>query len=81
MRLFMVTVIYTHKDGRDVEACALIGAPDAVEAIDAAATAVQGLPHCAKVLGGTFEEMGGDSSNAQEQNARAATHPTHHTVN
>jgi hypothetical protein len=75
-KVFMITVLYRHNDGRNVEACAIIGAPDALEAIDAAAEAVKALPHCAEVLGGMCEEMGGEAPNAQR-----ATHATHATVN
>jgi hypothetical protein len=76
MKLFAVTVIYTHNDGRTVEAVAIVGAPDAMQAIDAAAEGVRALPHCREVQGGMCEEVAD-----LKPNARGATHPTHGTVN
>jgi hypothetical protein len=76
MKLFAVTVLYTHTDGRTVEAVAMVGAPSAVEAIDTAAEGVRQLPHCREVQGGMCEELADLGPNAQ-----AATHPSHPTLN
>lgn len=58
MKLFAVTVMYIKTNGTDCSAVALVGAPSALEAIDAASEGVRALPHCAKVEGGTCEEVG-----------------------
>jgi hypothetical protein len=80
MKLFAVTVLYTHTDGRTIEAVAIVGAPSAIEAIDAAAEGVRALPHCREVEGGMCEEVA-DLEPSAGSNARGATHPTHGTVN
>jgi hypothetical protein len=80
MKLFAVTVLYTHNDGRTVEAMAVVGAPNAIEAIDAATEGVKALPHCREVEGGMCEELA-DLEPSEAPNARGATHPTHGTVN
>jgi hypothetical protein len=76
MKLFAVTVMYIKTDGTDCTAMAMVGAPSAVEAIDAAAEGVRALPHCREVQGGMCEELADLAPNA-----RGATHPTHATVN
>jgi hypothetical protein len=80
MKLFAVTVLYTHTDGRTIEAVAIVGAPSAIEAIDAAAEGVRALPHCREVEGGACEELA-DLTRAEGSNAQRATHATHGTVN
>jgi len=62
MPLFAVTVLYTHKDGRTVEALAIVGAPDEMEAIHIAADGVRALPHCAELIGGMCEPLGEEDS-------------------
>jgi hypothetical protein len=54
----------------------MVGAADAIEAIDTAADGVKALPHCREVRGGMCEEVCD-----LEPNARGATHPTHATLN
>jgi hypothetical protein len=81
MKLFAVTVLYIKTDGTDCSAVAMVGAPSALEAIDAAAEGVRALPHCREVQGGACEELADLGSNAREPQAPAATHPTHATVN
>jgi hypothetical protein len=76
MKLFAVTVLYTHTDGRTIEAVAIVGAPSAIEAIDAAAEGVRALPHCREVEGGMCEELADLVPNAQR-----ATHAAHSTLN
>lgn len=68
MPIFMVTVLYVHKDGRDVEACAVVGAPNAPLAIEAACEAVRAFPHCGRIEGGACEEMAADTPNARADN-------------
>lgn len=69
MSIYVVTVLYIHKDGRDVEACAVIGAPNAPEAIEAACEAVRAFPHCARIEGGVCEPLDVETaSNARADN-------------
>lgn len=78
MKLFAVTVMYIKTNGEDCSAVAMVGAPTAIEAIDAATEGVLALPHCREVQGGACEEL---ADLTREPNARAATHATHGTVN
>jgi hypothetical protein len=68
--------MYIKTNGEDCTALAMVGAADAMEAIDTAAEGVKALPHCREVQGGMCEEVAD-----LEPNARGATHPTHGTVN
>lgn len=61
-KVYIVTVLYTNRDGDDADATALVGAPDATTAINAAFDAVAALPHCARVIGGMCEDMTPDST-------------------
>lgn len=71
MKLYVVTVLYTKTDGTDCSAVALAGAPDASEAILAAAESVLALPHCKRIIGGDCEEL--DAPNAQAPYRPAGT--------
>jgi hypothetical protein len=57
MPLYAVTVLYVKTDETDCSAVALIGAPNAGEAIALAAEAVLALPHCLALIGGECEEI------------------------
>jgi hypothetical protein len=57
MNVYQVTVIYTHTDGRQVEAVAFAAAPNPSEAIQMAAEAVRELPHCESLIGGWCEDV------------------------
>jgi hypothetical protein len=72
--------MYIKTNGEDCTALAMVGAADAMEAIDTAAEGVKALPHCREVRGGMCEEVA-DLAPSAGPNARAATHPTHGTVN
>lgn len=76
MKLFAVTVMYIKTNGEPCKALAVVGAAEAIEAIDTAAEGVRQLPHCREVQGGMCEELAD-----LEPNARATTHPSHPTVN
>ena len=57
MRLFAVTVLYLKTDDTETAAVALIGAPNACEAIAMAAEAVSELPEYLGLIGGDCEEL------------------------
>jgi hypothetical protein len=76
MKLFAVTVLYVKTDGADCSAVALVGAPDAAEAILAAAEGVRALPHCREIVGGDCEELTAPNAQA-EPNARASAYRPH----
>jgi hypothetical protein len=74
MALHLVTIFYTHRDGRTIEACAVIGGSTGPDAIAAAIEAVEAFPHCAVVVGGICEELPPEVT-AAEAVARAAAGP------
>lgn len=57
MSVYIVVVLYEHRDGRTVEALAGVTAPDEMEAISMAAEAVGAYPHCVRPLCGRCEAL------------------------
>lgn len=82
MKVYIVTVLYQHKDGRTVEAVAIVGAPSFAVAVELGARAVSEYPHCAEVLGGMCEEMpdGMTPETAEAAVAERAHRPANATV-
>lgn len=80
MKLFAVTVLYVKTDGTDCAAVAMVGAADAIEAIEAAAESVWQLPHCKEVKGGACEELDAPDAPAKGSHAQATYRPAGATV-